>query len=53
MTTVCSKWAEGALSAVLMVQPSSSVSDSPDPLEMTGSIAMTNPGHRCRFSQGS
>ena len=32
MTTVCSKCAEGAPSAVLMVQPSSSVTDSPDPL---------------------
>ena len=39
MTTVCSKCAEGAPSAVLTVHPSASVADSPDPLEMTGSIA--------------
>ena len=44
MTTVCSKCAEGAPSAVFTVHPSASVADSPDPPEMTGSIEMTKPG---------
>ena len=53
MTSMCSKWADGAPSAVLTVQPSAASTDSADPPEMTGSIAMTSPGLRGWSSQGN